>query len=262
MSNARNGQIKIFILANMSLAKRIIPVILHKRGQMVKGRQFKSDRVVGHALQASIIHASRSVDELMLIDVSATNEGREPDYELVKSLAEKCFSPLTIGGGINKDEHIRGLLNSGADKVLIGTAAWDLQFIKDMSQKYGSQCIAISIDVYNNTVHVNSGKTMTTQSPERYAKDCVNWGAGEIVLTSIERDGTMQGYDLDLIKRVSSSVNVPVIAAGGAGSYQHMLEAIQNGADGVAVGAAWVFRDLTPKGAATFLHNHDVEVRL
>src|SRR3990167_6495493 len=143
------------------LAKRIIPVILHKRGQMVKGRGFKSDRVVGIALQACIIHASRHVDELILLDVTATQEGREPDYALIKKLSNDCFCPLAVGGGINKDEHVRGLLNSGADKVIIGTAAQDGGLISKLAQKYGSQCIAVAVDVKRNHVYWQSGAVYT-----------------------------------------------------------------------------------------------------
>lgn len=246
----------------MSLAKRIIPVILHKHGQLVKGRCFKSDRVIGNALQAALIHAGREVDELLLIDVTATLEGREPDYELTQRLAEKCFSPLTVGGGICKDEHIRGLLNAGADKVLLGTAAGDMEFIQTASEKYGSSTIAVAVDVRKNTVVLRSGRLDTIFDPVEYACAMEHIGAGEIVLTSIDRDGTMKGYDLPLIKAVSNAVGIPVIAAGGCGSYQHMLEAITNGADGVAAGAAWIFRDMTPRGAATYLRSNNVEVRL
>lgn len=245
----------------MSLAKRIIPIILHKHGQMVKGRQFNSNRVVGNAMQAALVHASRSVDELVLIDITATTENREPDYELVSRLSKKCFSPITVGGGIKKDEHVRGLLNSGADKVLIGAAAMNIDFIIASSQKYGSQCICVAIDV-DRRLTCEPSVIRSGHAPQTYALVMQQAGAGEIILTSIDRDGTMQGYDLELIKIVSGAVNIPVVAAGGCGSYQHMLDAINHGADAVAAGACWLFRDITPKGAAEFLHNNNVEVRL
>lgn len=240
----------------MSLAKRIIPVILHKQGQMVKGRCFKSNRVVGNAMQAALVHASRSVDELVLIDITATLESREPDYELVSRLSKECFSPLTVGGGINKDEHLRGLLNAGADKVLIGAAADYGSFINDMAAKYGSQCICVAVDVIDGLV------LNTLFKPDEYAQMMAHFGAGEIILTSIERDGTMEGYDLELIKSVSSAVKIPVIAAGGCGSYQDMAKAIHSGADAVAAGACWLFRDMTPRGAAEYFIQNGIEARL
>lgn len=248
--------------AFISLSKRIIPVILHKRGQMVKGRCFNSNRVVGNAMQAALVHASRSVDELVLIDITATAEGREPDYELVSRLSKECFSPITVGGGINKDEHIRGLLNAGADKVLIGTASKDGQFIKAAAQRYGSQCISVAIDVKQKFVIFRSGTFFTLFGPVEFALSMQRLGAGEIILTSIDRDGTMEGYDLDLIKRVSDSANIPVVAAGGCGSYQHMVDAIHHGADAVAAGACWLFRDMTPRGAAECFIQNNIEARL
>lgn len=245
----------------MSLAKRIIPVILHKRGQMVKGRCFNSNRVVGNAMQAALVHASRSVDELVLIDITATTEGREPDYQLVSRLSKECFSPLTVGGGINKDEHIRGLLNAGADKVLIGAAAMNVDFMIAATQKYGSQCLSVAID-YDPLYAAKTALNDSGYSPERYAFIVQQMGAGEILLQSVERDGTMEGYDLNLIKRVSEAVNIPVIAAGGCGSYQHMVDAIHSGADAVAAGACWLFRDMTPRGAAEYFIQNGIEARL
>src|SRR3990172_9035776 len=223
----------------MSLAKRIIPVILHKHGQMVKGRGFKSDRVVWIALQASIIHASRHVDELILLDVTATQEGREPDYALIKKLANDCFSPLTVGGGISKDEHVRGLLNSGADKVIIGTAAQDEALISTLAQKYGSQCIAVAVDVRTNHVYLRSGSSYTGIHVNQYVRHMEKAGAGEIILTAIDLDGTLKGYDLALINRVAQTTRLPVVAAGGCGSYEDMRLAIEAGADAVAAGALW-----------------------
>lgn len=239
--------------AYLILAKRIIPTILSKNGQLVKGEGFKCDRVVGNALQAARIHAMRGVDEIMLLDVTATKEGREPDYEMVKRLSRDNFSPLTVGGGVKTKEHVRELLRAGADKVCIKSGyLWNPWLINELSDKFGSQCITVAIDAcYAN--------------PSNFAMAAKTWagrGAGEILLQFIERDGTMQGYDLDLIKRVSDAVNIPVIASGGCSGYEDAYEAIKAGASAVAVGALFIFTDCTPKGMAEYLHEKGIEVRL
>ena len=247
------------------LAKRIIPVILHKHGQMVKGRGFKANRIIGQALQAASIQAEREVDELLILDVTATTEGREPDYDLVRKLSKEYFCPLTVGGGIKTSEHVRKLLLSGADKVCIGSAAFDNPVIvAELSSRYGSQCITVSVDVLPSgrpARRYAEGFMDDHFSAACYAEELANMGAGEILLQSIERDGTMQGYDLGLIKAVTQAVNIPVIASGGCGSYQHMKEAIEAGADAVAAGALWSFTDCTPSGAAKYLAEHNIEVR-
>ena len=255
------------------LAKRIIPVILHKHGQMVKGRGFKANRIIGQALQAASIQAEREVDELLILDVTATTEGREPDYDLVRKLSKEYFCPLTVGGGITKDEHVRGLLNAGADKVCIGSAAIATpHLITRLAEKYGSSTIAVSLDVAKPhpdasasivTFTFSDGKRTgdLSLSPVGQAQELQRLGAGEILLQAVDRDGTMQGYDLDLIRAVTQAVRIPVVASGGCGSYQHMKEAIEAGADAVAAGALWSFTDCTPSGAAKYLAEHNIEVR-
>lgn len=230
------------------LAHRIIPTILSKNGQLVKGEGFKCDRVVGNALQAARIHAMRGVDELMILDVTATKEGREPDYEMVKRLSDGCFAPLTVGGGIKTEKHVRKLLRSGADKILIGYGKSYL--INPLSEKFGSQCVSVSIDVFDNQMLAAA-----------CAKDAEVQGAGEILIQSIPRDGTMNGYDLGLIKQVSEAVSIPVIASGGCSGYEDMYQAIKAGASAVAAGALFAFTDATPKGAAEYLKGKGVEVR-
>lgn len=244
----------------MSLAKRIIPTLLNKRGQLVKGEGFTCDRVVGHALQAAKIYAARSVDELMILDVTATEDGREPDYEFVKALSESNFSPVTVGGGIKTSEHVRKLLQSGADKVCISSAVHaelllegSDDFVYELSERYGKSTIVVSIDIatYEDTPFACD-----------YAQACEERGAGEILLQSIPQDGTMKGYDLPLIKAVSEAVSVPVIASGGCSGYEDMYNAIQAGASAVAAGALFQFTEATPRGAAEYLHEKGVEVRL
>lgn len=227
------------------LATRIIPTILNKSGKLVKGKHFKSDRVVGHAMQSARVHAMRGVDELMILYVDPSTE---PDYKSVQDLSENCFIPITIGGSIRKDSHARELLNSGADKVCI--PHYKTQLIKKLSKRYGSQFVTVSIDVDRKDNWI------------RVAKDIEQVGAGEILLQSVERDGTMEGYDLDLIKKVSEAVSIPVIASGGCSGYEDMLDAIKLGANAVAIGALFQFTDHTPKGAAHYLSDNGIEVRI
>jgi len=250
------------------LATRIIPTILSKNGRLVKGEGFKCDRVVGNALQAARIHAMRGVDEIMLLDVTATKEGREPDYKMVKKLSDKNFSPLTVGGGIKTEEHVRKLLRAGADKICIGYHSYpwigrkerDIREIRSLSDKFGRQCITISMDVYGGN-KLRDYRHQTVRFIDGWAERLEASGAGEILLQSVERDGTMKGYDLGLIKRVSEAVNIPVIASGGCSGYEDAFNAIQAGASAVAVGALFQFTEATPKGMAQYLKEKGVEVR-
>lgn len=254
----------------MPLAYRIIPTILCRGRQLVKGRGFDSWRAVGIAMQAIQVHAVRGVDEVLLLDITATQEGRGPDLRLVEELSEFLFCPLTVGGGVRSVEDVKALLRAGADSVVIGTAAHALTghgLIRACRDAVGSQAIVASIDVKgsketNWELWTHSGKRRDGHCPHITAKRMEDAGAGEILLQSIERDGTGQGYDLDLIGEVSQEVGVPLIASGGAGSYLHMLQAIQAGASAVASGAMFQFEDATPKGAAQFLAKAGIEVRL
>lgn len=245
------------------LAKRIIPTLLCRGRQLVKGSKFDSWRSVGVAEQAVRIHQARGVDELVLLDITATAENRGPDLELVAKLAESCFMPLTVGGGVKTVEDVRALLHAGADKVLVGTAAYkDPYALFKMAEAVGSQAIVVAVDVRGKSVYIESGKTRTRTPPLRFA-DMVSWcGAGEILLTSIEREGTMEGYDLELVRQVAEKVDIPVIANGGCGTYEHMKAALEAGASGVAAGAMFQFTDATPGEAAQYLHEHGIEVRL
>jgi cyclase len=244
------------------LATRIIPTILSSQLKLVKGRGYASDRVVGHALQAGRIHSARGVDELMILDVSATPTNREPDYRMVEELTETCFTPVTIGGGIRTKEQVRKLLRAGADKVAICTAALDNPLIiREITDEFGSQALVVSIDVKDNMVWSNCGKTCRGIDPVRWARRVVNHGAGEIMLSSIDRDGTMVGYDIGLISDVANEVLVPVIASGGCGSYDDMVSAIRAGASAVASGAMFLFTDNTPQEAAHHLQSQGIEAR-
>lgn len=246
------------------LAKRIIPTMLCRGDQLVKGVSFDSWRSVGHAMQAIRVYNSRSVDELIYLDIAATPEGRGPDFETVQKLTAECFMPITVGGGVRSVEDVRGLLNAGADKVAIGTAMFDPHLIAECSATFGRQAIVVAIDVAQDGVRTNCGASsfFPPVNAAVVAKEMEWRGAGEILLTSIDRDGTLQGYDLDLISAVSNAVSIPVIAAGGAGTYEHLYEGIKAGASAVAAGAMFQFTDATPRGAAQYLATKGIEVRL
>ena len=245
------------------LKTRVIPTLLWKDFGLVKGISFNSWRRVGSVMPAIKVYNSRDVDELIFVDITATNEGRTPDIQSIADFSKECFVPFTVGGGINNIEQITNLLHAGADKVCIGTAAYENpSLISESAIRYGSQCIVVSIDVKkdennNFTCYSHSGKVNTGKDPVQWAKFVVEQGAGEILLTSIDLDGTMEGYDLKLISNVAKAVDVPVIASGGAGKYQDMVDAvIQSGASAVAAASIFHFTQQTPSGAKPVSYTH------
>jgi len=247
----------------MGLAKRVIPVMLCRGRTLVKGKAFDSWRSVGHAAQAARIHQARGVDELVLLDIGATPEGRGPDLGLVEELADGCFMPLAVGGGVRTVSDVRALLKAGADKVVVCTAATrDPNFIAKVAHIAGSQALVVAIDVRDNLVHTHCGAQPTCYHPVWWALRAAARGAGELLLTSMDREGEMQGYDLELIRQVSDAVEIPVIAHGGAGHPSHMLEALQAGASAVAAGSMFQFTDETPCSAAEYLAQRGIEVRV
>lgn len=253
----------------MGLAKRVIPVLLMRHGLLMKGKQFDSLRAVGVVQQAAEIHQSRGVDELLVLDVAATEEKRGPDILAMKRLTEGCFMPVTVGGGITNIEEVRELLANGADKVVIGTAAIENpDLVKECADKFGSQAIVVAIDAVRCTKQggwrlvSHCGKRMTRFDPLVFAAEMEICGAGELIVTNVDRDGTMRGYDNALVKAVAGVVSVPVIANGGAGSYAHMYQAIMAGASAVAAGALFQWTNCTPRGASEYLEERGIEVRL
>lgn len=250
------------------LAKRIIPTILINGRQQVKGKQFKAWRRVGLAAQAVKIHQSRGVDELILLDVMATKEKRGPDLELIKELSDGLFSPLTVGGGVKTVQDVENLLRAGADKVALCTWIMDGRstLLADCVARFGSQAIVAVVECNKNPLteycSTHSGTREWFALPYTQAIRYSEAGAGEILLSDVPRDGMMTGYNLGLIRAVSKAVDVPLVVSGGCGSYDDMLEAIRAGADGVAAGAMFQFTDQTPRGAAEYLKEHGVEVRL
>lgn len=241
----------------MALAVRIIPTLLCRGRQLVKGQRFNAWRSVGVAAQAVRIHQMRGVDELCLLDIGATPEGRGPDLSLIEELTAHCFMPLSVGGGVRSIEDARALLNAGADKIVVHAETRRRpEIIRELADHFGRQAIVVAVDVEESLARAPD------TNPISWALRCEDLGAGEILLTSVDREGSMLGYDLRLVEYVATTVSIPVIAHGGCGTYQNMLEAINAGADAVAAGAMFQFTDQTPKGAAEFLKSHGVEVRV
>jgi len=251
------------------LKVRIIPTLLYKDTTLVKGIKFDSWRRIGFIMQAIKVYNIRQVDELIFLDITATKEGREPDYMLVDDFADDCFMPLTVGGGIRNIEHVRKLLAVGADKVSVcSSAVSNPDIINNIVDEFGSQCIIVSIDVKKHKkdeyeVYTHSGTKPTGLDPVEFAIDIEKRNAGEILLNSIDRDGTMKGYDIQLIKQITSVVSIPVIASGGAGKYEHMFHAIRDGnANAVAAASLFHFTEQTPIEAKKYLKEKKINVRI
>ncbi len=251
------------------LKVRVMPTLLFKNFGLVKGVRFDSWRPIGSVMQAIKVYNMREVDELVFLDISATSEGRPPDFETVDEIADECFIPLTVGGGVRRIDDVGRLLQVGADKVAINTAAIQTpDLIRLVADKYGSQCVVASIDAKKlpngqYEVCTHSGTQATGKDPVTIAREVEALGAGEILLTSIDRDGTMTGYDVKLIRDVSDAVSVPVIASGGAGNYEHMASAIIQGkASAVAAASIFHFTQQTPLEAKRFLRDRGINVRL
>lgn len=250
------------------LKTRIIPTLLWKGPGLVKGVAFDSWRRIGTAMPAVKVFNGRDVDELVLLDITATEEHRDLDYATVADLAAECFVPFTVGGGIDAVDKIRRLLRAGADKVVINTAAYARPgLLREAADTFGSQCVVGSIDARSmpdgtHQCYSHCGRTPTGKTPAEWASELQESGAGEILLTSIERDGTMQGYDLELVRSVAGAVTIPVIAAGGAGSYEHMYDALTSGkASAVAAASIFQFTEQTPAEAKEYLARRGVPVR-
>jgi cyclase len=250
------------------LKVRVIPTLLWKQFGLVKGVGFDSWRRVGPVLPAVKVYNQREVDELVLVDITAHKSDDDPDFESIDEFGQDCFVPLTVGGGITRIDQVQKLLRAGADKVSVNTAAYARPgLVTEIANRHGAQCVVASIDVRktpdgNWMCFSHAGNQPTGREACEWARELESRGAGEILITSIERDGTLQGYDLDLIAAVVQSVNIPVIASGGAGNYQHMVEAVtQAGASAVAAASMFHFTEQTPAGAKAALAAAGVPVR-
>lgn len=250
------------------LKKRVIPCLLLKDSKLVKSIQFGEYRNIGSYIAAVKVFNARDVDELVFLDISATEERRDPLYPLISDVARECFMPLAVGGGIRTLEHISRLLRVGADKVVLNTEALRRpEFISEGAEKYGAQCIVVSIDARKTgsgyEVFQQNGKIATGLSPVSWAQEAERRGAGEIFLTSIDQDGKMQGYDTELTKRVAQAVNIPVIASGGAGELDHFRHVIQDGhADAVAAASIFQYTQVRPHDIKEYLVQHSIPARL
>jgi cyclase len=226
---------------------RIIPVLLLKNNGLYKTIKFRQPKYVGDPLNAVKVFNEKEVDELIMIDFTASIEKKKPSFELIENVASQCFMPLCYGGGINSMDDIKQLIQSGIEKTALNSkAAEDPSFVEKAARLFGSSTIVISIDVKKNLfgkyeVFILSGTKVLKTRPEKFAKQMEDCGAGEILLNSISNDGVMNGYDLEVIKAVSSSVKIPVIACGGAGNIYHFKEAYDNGASAMAAGSFFVF---------------------
>lgn len=230
------------------LKTRVVPCLLVQGVRLVKTVAFRNPRYVGDPINAVRIFNEKEVDELVVLDITATVEQRPPNLRLISELASECFMPLAYGGGIRSLEHLQSIFSLGVEKVVINSeAAARPTFVQEVAAKFGSQSLIVSIDAKKRRfagyeARTRSGRLGTGLDPVRFAREMESAGAGEILLNSIDRDGTMQGYDIELVHAVSHAVNIPVIACGGAGSLADLAAAVkQGGASAVAAGSMFVF---------------------
>ncbi len=249
------------------LKVRVIPTLLWKQFGLVKGVGFDSWRRVGPVLPAIKVYNQREVDELVLVDITAHQGTDDPDFESISEFGQDCFVPLAVGGGITRIDQVQRLLRAGADKVCVNTAAYARPgLVSEIASRHGAQCVVASIDVRPEgdswPCFSHAGRQATGREVVAWARELEDRGAGEILVTSIPRDGTMSGYDLALIEAVVRAVKIPVIASGGAGNYQHMVDAVvQAGASAVAAASIFHFTEQTPAGAKAALAAAGVPVR-
>jgi len=255
------------------LAKRVIPCLDVKEGRVVKGVRFENLRDAGDPVEIAKQYDAEGADELVFLDITASYEKRGILLDVVRRTAEAVFMPLTVGGGIRNTEDIRSLLKSGADKVSLNTRAVENpQLLQDGAEKFGTQCIVLAIDAKRKDpknplkgweVFTHGGRTASGKDAVEWAKEGVQLGAGEILLTSMDQDGMKNGYDLELTRAISESVNVPVIASGGVGTLEHLADGITRGkADAVLAASIFHYREYSVKQAKEYLKTKNIPVRL
>lgn len=248
------------------LAIRVIPCLDVNAGRVVKGTNFVDLRDAGDPVEIAKRYNIEGADELVFLDITASSDKREITLDVVKKTAEQVFIPLTVGGGIRSVEDIRKLLKAGADKISINTSAVNNpQLISDGSKKFGNQCIVVAIDAKKDgdswTVYTHGGRTKTNLDVIEWAKKCVSLGAGEILLTSMDKDGTKNGYDLELMEKVTNAVNVPVIASGGAGKKEHFVDVCKKGASAVLAASLFHFKELSIHDLKSYMKKNSIKVR-
>lgn len=257
------------------LAKRIIPCLDVKEGRVVKGINFVNLRDAGDPVENAKIYNDEGADELVFLDITASVEKRKTMVDVVKRVAEKVFMPFTVGGGIGSLEDIRDLLNAGCDKISVNTQAVKKpEFVKRAADKFGTQCVVVAIDAKRKKgkgqkakdsweVYVNGGRTGTGLDAIEWAKKAASLGAGEILLTSMDRDGTKDGYDIEITRKIAEAVNIPVIASGGCGTLEHFYEALTKGkADAALAASVFHFREFSIREVKKYLDSKEVPVRI
>ncbi|AFP32160.1 imidazole glycerol phosphate synthase subunit HisF [Marinobacter sp. BSs20148] len=256
----------------MALAKRIIPCLDVDKGRVVKGVNFVDIRDAGDPVEVARRYNEQGADEITFLDITASHESRDTTYETVERMASEVFIPLTVGGGVRTVEDIRKLLNAGADKVAINTAAvFDPEFVRTAAERFGSQCIVVAIDAKRVSaegeepkweIFTHGGRKPTGLDAVEWAQRMVALGAGELLLTSMDRDGTKIGFDLGLTRAISDAVTVPVIASGGVGELQHLADGVTiGGADAVLAASIFHFGEHTIPEAKAFMKAQGIEVR-
>jgi len=251
------------------LTKRIIPCLDVKDGRVVKGVKFLNLRDAGDPVEVAQVYDREQADEIVFLDITASFENRNTMLDVVKRTAETVFMPLTVGGGIRNLEDIRQLLKAGADKVSINTAAVkNPGLVRESSRKFGSQCIVVAIDAKRSRkgkweVYINGGRTPTGIDAIKWGKRVEKMGAGEILLTSMDMDGTKDGYDIELTRKFSENLNIPIIASGGAGNMEHIYEAFTKGrADAALAASIFHYKEYSVKQVKEYLKNRNVKVRI
>ena len=249
------------------LKKRIIPCLDVKNGRVVKGINFVDLKDAGDPVEQAKIYSDGGADEICFLDITASNENRDTIYDVVKRTSKNCFVPLTVGGGVRSIEDINKLLNCGADKVSINTAAvQNSKVVEESSKKFGSQCIVVAIDAKKNgenwEIFTHGGRNPTGIDAIHFANKMEESGAGELLVTSMDKDGTQSGYDIDLMKKISSNVNIPVIASGGVGTLDHLAEGISAGASAVLAASIFHYGTFSIQEAKQYLASKDIPVRI
>lgn len=251
-----------------NFAKRIIPCLDVNNGRVVKGVNFVGLKDAGDPIEVAKRYNDEGADELCFLDITASSDGRDTIVHVVEEVAKQLFIPLTVGGGIRKIDDISRLLNVGCDKVSLNSSAVDNpNLIYEAANKFGSQCIVVAIDVKKNNkgsynVFVHGGRKDTGLDAIQWAKKVYDLGAGEILLTSMDSDGTKAGYDLNITSAISNSVQIPVIASGGAGTMQHILQAFQNGADAALAASIFHYKEIEILKLKEFLRDNGIGVRI
>ena len=257
----------------MGLAKRIIPCLDVENGRVVKGVQFVDIRDAGDPVEVAKKYDEQGADEITFLDITASHEGRDTTIHTVEKIAANVFIPLTVGGGIRKVEDIRNMLNAGADKVSINTAAvFNPEFVREAAEKFGSQCIVVAIDAKKVSgpdeeprweIFTHGGRKPTGLDAVEWSKKMADYGAGEILLTSMDQDGVKSGYDLGVTRAISDAVPIPVIASGGVGNLQHLADGVtEGGADAVLAASIFHFGEYSVQEAKKHMADQGIEMRL